>query len=209
MLKGRGKKLPHSWIAGDDEMGRIPWFRKELRNLNEPYMLAIPSNFLICDLDAPAERCERCGEEFERDFVNVHAWANAVPAKHWKTIKVRQGHKGWLTVRLVKCRVRAMIENEVGDEETLIVSRWCDGSGKDRTDYYLSHGNEDSGLEEYARVIKDAYRVEECFHRGKGECGLSDYQVRNWRGWHHHVTLSMLAMWFLTKEVIFQKKTYR
>ena len=46
----------------------------------------------------------------------------------------------------------------------------------------MNNGNEDSELEEYARVIKDAYRVEECFHRGKGECGLSDYQVRNWRG---------------------------
>jgi len=209
MLQGRCKKLKHRWVAGDDEMGRIPWFRKELRNLKEPYMLAIPSNFLICDLDAPVEKCEQCGEELERDFVNVHVWANAVPTKHWKTIKVRQGHKGWLKVQLVKCRVRAMIENEIGDEETLIVSRWRDETGKKRTDYYLSHGNEDSELEEYARVIKDAYRVEECFHRGKGECGLGDYQVRHWRGWHHHVTLSMLGQWFLTKEVIFQKKAYR
>ena len=89
------------------------------------------------------------------------------------------------------------------------MSRWRDETGKKRMDYYLSHGNEDSELEEYARVIKDAYRVEECFYRGKGECGLSDYQVRNWRGWHHHVTLAMLAMWFLTKEVMFQKKVYR
>ena len=209
MLQGRCKKFKHKWVAGDDEMGRIPWFRKELREMKEPYMLAIPSNFLICDLDAPVEKCEHCGEEIERDFVNVRIWANAVPAKHWKTIKVRLGHKGWLKVRLVKCRVRAMIENEIGEEETLIVSRWRDETGKKRTDYYLSHGNEDSELEEYARVIKDAYCVEECFHRGKGECGLSDYQVRNWRGWHHHVTLSMLSQWFLTKEVTLQKKAYR
>jgi hypothetical protein len=55
-----------------------------------------------------------------------------------------------------------MIENEIGDEETLIVSRWRDETGKNRTDFYLSHGNEDSELEEYARVIKDVYRVEEC-----------------------------------------------
>jgi hypothetical protein len=61
--------------------------------MNEPYMLAIPSNFLICDLDAPAEFCEKCGEELEREFVNVHVRAKSVPAKHWKTIKVRQGHK--------------------------------------------------------------------------------------------------------------------
>jgi SRSO17 transposase len=177
--------------------------------MNEPYMLAFPSNFLVCDLDAPVEFCPDCGKELDRDFVNVSKWADAVPAKCWKTTKVRQGHKGWLKVRLVKCCVRAMIENEIGDEEILIVSRWRDENGKNRTDYYLSHGHEDASLEEYARVIKDAYRVEECFRRAKGECSLSDYQVRNWRGWHHHTALSMLAMWFLTTKLIRQKKVYR
>jgi SRSO17 transposase len=209
MLKGRGKKLPHRWIAGDDEMGRIPWFRKELREMDEPYMLAIPSNFLIVDLESPQMICETCGAAHERELISVRNWADMVPARYWQTVKVRQGHKGWLSVRLVTCRVRAMIEQKIGDEELLIVSRWRDDSGKKRTDYYLSHGNPDSDLVEYGRVIKDAYRVEECFHRGKGECGFGDYQVRNWRGWRHHVTFSMLGMWFLTKELIHQKKSYR
>jgi len=50
----------------------------------------------------------------------------------------------------------------------------------------------------YARVIKQAYRIEESFRRAKSECGLAEYQVRNWRGWHHHVALSLLTLWFLT-----------
>jgi hypothetical protein len=29
---------------------------------------------------------------------------------------------------------------------------------------------------------------------------MADYQVRNWRGWHHHQTLSLLAAWFLNRE---------
>jgi hypothetical protein len=24
--------------------------------------------------------------------------------------------------------------------------------------------------------------------------GLADYQIRTWTGWHHHITLSLLAM---------------
>jgi len=55
-------------------------------------------------------------------------------------------------------------------------------------------------------VIKQAYRIEESFHRAKGECGLADYQVRNWKGWHHHVALSMLTLWFLTEKLLNQKK---
>ena len=148
MICGRGKKFPHKWIAGDDEMGKVPWFRRGLRDLNEPYMLAVPSNILIADLDAPVMICEECGEEHERPFINVRDWAKRLPKRRWTKVKVREGHKGWLSVNLVKCRVRAMIENEIGDEETLIVSRWKEESGDIRYDYYLSWGNEDSDLEE-------------------------------------------------------------
>ncbi len=28
---------------------------------------------------------------------------------------------------------------------------------------------------------------------------MGDYQVRSWRGWHHHVTLVMLAYFFLVR----------
>ena len=40
--------------------------------------------------------------------------------------------------------------------------------------------------------------MEECFERAKGECGLDEYEVRSWVGWHRHVTLSMFALAVLT-----------
>lgn len=206
MLKGRGKKLPHSWIAGDDEMGRIPWFRKDLRKMKESYLLAVPSNILVCDLE---QKNMYNKNESNDIFVPVRQWMTSRPSERWKTIKVRQGHKGWLSVRLVTCRVLAKIEGDVGDVETLVVSKWRDETGKPRCDYYLSCSEESTTLDEYARVIKSAYRIEESFRRAKGECGLSDYQVRNWLGWHHHVALAMLSQWFLTEELLTQKKKYR
>ncbi|MDR1493500.1 MAG: hypothetical protein LBT05_12365, partial [Planctomycetaceae bacterium] len=142
-------------------------------------------------------------------FVPVRHWAKTIPAKQWKTIHVRQGYKGWLTVKLITCRVYAKMENEIGDEETLIVSKWNDDSGEQHCDYYLSWSNEPVDLEEYARVIKQAYRIEESFHRTKGECGLANYQVRNGKGWHHHIALCMLTNWFVTEELMNQKKVYR
>jgi SRSO17 transposase len=36
--------------------------------------------------------------------------------------------------------------------------------------------------------------VEECLELAKGECGLDEYEVRSWTGWHRHVTLSWLAV---------------
>ena len=42
--------------------------------------------------------------------------------------------------------------------------------------------------------------MEERLGEGKGEVGLGHYEVRSWVGWHHHMTLSLLALWFLQLE---------
>ncbi|MCL2120040.1 MAG: IS701 family transposase [Planctomycetaceae bacterium] len=205
MINGRGKKLPHKWITGHVEMGKAPWLRRKLRTQNEPYMFAAPSNMMIMDLDTRIRVCIHCGEKHERDFVSMNEWMKNIPAKKWNTVKLRQDHKGWLTMKLMTCRVRVKIDNETGDQETLIVSKWREDNGRPRCDYYLSWSNEPADLYEYARVIKQAYRIEENLRRAKSECGLADYQVRNWTGWHQHVALSMLAAWFLTTELLNQK----
>lgn len=41
--------------------------------------------------------------------------------------------------------------------------------------------------------------VETCFEDGKQELGLGDYQTRTWTGWHHHMTLCILAHFFLVR----------
>src|SRR3954452_4007721 len=53
MLDEHGKVLPHTWVAGDDEMGRSTGFRRALDGRQEQYLLAVPSNTLIRNLEAP------------------------------------------------------------------------------------------------------------------------------------------------------------
>jgi hypothetical protein len=55
-------------------------------------------------------------------------------------------------------------------------------------------------LAELARVIQAGACIEASFKRGKGEVGMDAYQVRTWQGWHHHMTLSLMAVWFLSGE---------
>src|SRR5262249_8168179 len=55
-------------------------------------------------------------------------------------------------------------------------------------------------LGELARVIKAGTCIEASFKRGKGEAGLDAYQVRTWQGRHHHMVLSLIAVWFLIGE---------
>ena len=50
------------------------------------------------------------------------------------------------------------------------------------------------------RAAHSRWTVEDCFLWGKDEVGLDEYEVRGWRGWHQHMTLAMLALWFLVLE---------
>ncbi len=95
-----------------------------------------------------------------------------------------------------------------GYDETLVVIRERQADGSMKHDYYLSNALPDTPLAEFARVAKAAHRIEECLHRAKSEAGLADYEVRTWRGWHHHQTLSLLATWFFTQETRQGKKIH-
>src|SRR5947199_2454241 len=52
LLAEHGPVLPHTWVTGDDEMGRSSWFRGQLRQRGERYLLAVPSNTAVRDLAA-------------------------------------------------------------------------------------------------------------------------------------------------------------
>lgn len=200
MLDEKGHLLPHGWVAGDDEMGRPAWFRRALDDRGQKYLLAVPSNTTIRDLEAPAPPYSGRGRMPKRRFEQVRKWCQSLAADAWTRIEVRDGEKGPLTVEIAKRRVVARIDRNVGPEEMLVVTRTIDEEGAVKYDYYLSNAPAETPLKEFARVTKAAHRIEECIRRGKSEAGMADYQVRTWAGWHHHVTLSMIATWFLAQE---------
>jgi SRSO17 transposase len=207
MLDSRGGTLPHAWIAGDDEMGRSSWFRRELRTRGESYLLDVPSNTLVRDLGEAAPPYAGRGRRPEAPFRRVDRLAAALPESAWETVQVRDGEKGPVAVRMARRLAQAREEGSPSaDWEMLVVFREEQGDGSVKHDYLLGHGALGVPLEELARVSKARHRIEECLERAKGEAGLADYQVRTWEGWHHHMTLSLLAAWFLTGQTRRGKK---
>jgi SRSO17 transposase len=209
MLDEQGKQLPHGWVAGDDEMGRPADFRRELRERNERYLLAVPSNTRIRDLETAPPVYAGRGRPAEQPFVPVRRWCAALPATAWTRLDVRDGAKGPLAIEAVPCRVTARLGQGAGPEERLLVTRELQSDGSYKRDYYLGHtGAAEVSLMELARVAKAEHCIEECLQRGKSEAGLGDYQLRNWIGWHHHLTLSLVAAWFLIGETRRGKKIH-
>jgi SRSO17 transposase len=209
MLQASGTRLPHGWIAGDDEMGRPYWLRRRLNSLGERYMLAVPGNTLIRDLETAPPASSGRGRHPTLPWQRVEAWSAALAEGAWKRIDVRDGSKGPLVVDVVKRRVVARTpRRQQGDEELLVVLRYRDRDNQQvvKVDFYLSNAAPGTPLWQLARVAKAEHRIEECLQRSKSEAGLADYEVRNWTGWHHHQTLSILATWFLVTETLRGKK---
>lgn len=207
MLDEDGPVLPHGWVAGDDEMGRASAFRQALRVRGERYLLAVPSNTLVRDLGATPPPYAGRGRPPVVPFARVDRWAAALPADAWAAVDVRDGEKGPLVVRVASARVQARTDDRrAGPEEVLVVVRAEQADGTWKADYYLSDAPAEVAAAEFARVAKAAHRVEECLKRAKGEAGLADYEVRTWRGWHHHQALSLIATWFLAVEARRGKK---
>jgi len=201
MLAEKGHLLPHQWIAGDDELGRPYHFRRDLQQLGERYLLAIPSNQLIRDLDIDPPPYQGKGHPRKRPWQQVRVWCATLTEKDWTRIDVRDGDKGPLVVDIVKRRVAARTDSQKeAPPETLVVIRRTSDEGSVEHDYYLSNADPQTPLKEFARVAKAEHRIEECIQRSKGEAGLADYEVRTWKGWHRHQTLSLIATWFLVCE---------
>jgi SRSO17 transposase len=198
MIRKHRAMLPHAWVTGDDEMGRNGGFRDELRTMNERYLLAVPSNTLIRDLDAVPPPYNGSGAPPKVPFQRADGWMET--AKQWTRIEVRPGEKGPLAVEAAKVRVQTKRGRRNGPEETLVIFRERQGGKTVKHDYALSNAPFETPLREFARVLSAEHRVEECLRRAKGESGLAQYQVRTWRGWHHHQTLTLIATWFLTQE---------
>jgi SRSO17 transposase len=207
MLKETGPLLPHGWVTGDDEMGRSSRFRAELRRLNEHYLLAVPSNTTVRDLEGQPPAWGGRGPHPKRAFEQARAWAKSLPEGAWRRIEVGDGERGPLLVEMAWTRVVARTDRgRIGPEELLVVIRRLDEDGATKHDYYLSDAPPETLPGVLARVAKAEHRVERCLQRGKSEAGLAESQVRTWSGWHHHQALSLIASWFLVQEARRGKK---
>jgi len=63
-----------------------------------------------------------------------------------------------------------------------------------------THAPEGTSLEELAYMQAQRHWIERTFQDCKSELGMAQYEVRKWRGWHHHMALVSLAMLFVLKE---------
>ena len=199
LLKRSLPGLPHGWVTADDELGRVAEFRAELRRRPERSVLDVPCDTLVRDLERRRPRRRRAGRGPKRKapFQRVDVWAKSQPGSRWVRLTIRDAENGPLEVDALTVRVQTKQDGRVGPEERLLVLRPV---GESRIDYALSNADPTVPVIELGRVQRQRHRIEEIFEAGNGEAGLDHYEVRSWIGWHHHMTLALVALWFLCLE---------
>jgi hypothetical protein len=178
-----------------------------LQALGERYLLAVPGNLTVRILHGDEWPRRGRGAPRPAPFQSIAKVCEQLPTAAWCRVDVRDGEKGPLVVEVaIVPRVQAKINRRsMPYAEALVIIRYHDDQGTRHVDYYLSNVP-DAAAAEYARVALAEHRIEECIKRSKSEVGLAHYEVRTWRGWHHHQTLAIIATWFLVQETRRGKK---
>jgi len=200
-LLEQSRDVPHGWIVADEEFGRVGEFRVKLRKRGERYVLDVPCNTLVRVRESEVSPATRKGKGKKKrarprlpPWVRADQWAAHQAASRWQRIEVRAGEKGPLVVEVLHAPA------EIRDKslERLVVIRTLEAEPK--THYCLSNAQAEVPVEKIVWAHDDRHRIEEMFQLGNGEVGLDHYEVRSWVGWHHHMTLSLLSLWFLMLE---------
>src|SRR5205085_7073713 len=104
-------------------------------------------------------------------------WPTSPPCARWPSVSVcRRRRSGWCCA-----------------------ARWTAPPDLPDLKYYLSNAPAATPLATLVWVSGMRWPIESCFAEGKGEVGLDHYELRFWPGWHHHMTLVLLAHHFLVR----------
>ena len=130
----------------------------------------------------------------------VSGWARQGPPEGWPRSRRLEGRKGPLVAAFIAVRVVLVADRLAGAAGWLVVRRTRPAPGEEPVyKYSLSNAPAATPLRTVVWVSGLRWPIEACFTEGNGELGLDHYAVRSWRGWHHHMTLVILAHHFLVR----------
>jgi SRSO17 transposase len=169
--------VPFAWFTADEAYGQNPGLRDWLEEQRIAYVMAVPVS----------ERCATAAGK-----IRAGELAARVPAGGWQVLSCGDGSKGprlyeWALIGLA------------GAGHHLLVRRALAPNAKGELElaFFLCSGPARTTLAELVAVAGARWAVEDCFAEAKNETGLDHYQVRRYRAWYRHITLSMLANAFL------------
>lgn len=216
------KWLKAHWVVCDEGYGDSPAFLERLDKAGLWYLAEVPRDTKIWPLLetdgqtarprpsswVPPQKGSRKGPAPRRERlhpaspakVTLEELAKEWPAFRWQRFRLLEGHKGPLVADFLALRAVLPRDRLPGPEIWVVIRRKVSGSEEEpKWKFYLSNAPLETPLSTFVRVSGMRWPIETCFAECKGELGMDQYELRFWRGWHHHMTLVILAHHFLVR----------
>jgi SRSO17 transposase len=171
--------VPFGWVTADEAYGQVAYLRVWLEQQDAAHVVATKCNDTLITTDAGARRAQDMIAE--------------LPARAWRRLSVGAGAHGPRIYDWARVPIR--IAWRPGRGHWLLARRRI--AAPHEIAYYVCYGPRRSTLVDLAWIAGSRWRIEECFQQAKNEAGLDQYQVRSFRAWYAHITLSMLALAWL------------
>jgi SRSO17 transposase len=199
------------FINGDGLYGNGYAFSKGIDKLGKKYVLDVHSDQRIFlqepTIYLPEKQIGKRGRNPEKlktdtPSITVSEYNKTLRKSDFKRVKIRKTTKGWLEANIHIIEV--WVWDEAGQDKqeiklTLIIRRPL--HKKDKMKFSLSNiGCHEQSPEMFAFMQAQRYWVEKCFRDNSHDLGMSDYQVRTYRGWNNHMALTCLAMEYVLNQ---------
>lgn len=133
--------------------------------------------------------------------------AAQLPERAWRYYTIKEGTKGSIQAEFTLVRVTRSKKGDRPGAEATAVFRRCLEDGTMRV--FLTNAPKRIAKRKLVWVGGMRWPIETAFEEAKGEVGMDHYEVRTWKGWHHHMTQTFLAHHFLLRIRLKYKKSPR
>ena len=140
------------------------------------------------------------------ESASIASVLNSIEESRWRKVRVRRGTKGLISVKACK-EIVWLWDKESNQRKQyhLVFTKDLDGGN---VTYFVSNASAKKTLSFLVRRHAWRYWIERAFQDAKTSLGMADYQMRGWYGWHHHMSMVMLAMKFVSNEKIVNRKDF-
>jgi SRSO17 transposase len=215
MIEQMQGQISYDWTGGDTIYGNSPLLRQGLHKLKQLFVMDTSEQQLVyLEYPRPYIPASKPGRGRKKSSwvsdvkpLSTKELLSSLPDEQWKTFTIRQGTKGPLIRQVVVLEVYLWKHKRPNNDEVehlrLIISRNVD---KSEVKYSLTNDISlpQQRLSDWGALYRQMHRywVERGIQDCKDTLGMTDYQVRGWRAWHHHITLTIMALHYILEQKI-------
>ncbi len=198
--------IPFEYVLADSVYGENPDFINAVESMiDKTYFVSVGADTL-CWLRQPImiEKKYKYGGEVRtkkvlatdtQEPISVKKLAENINNYFWYRRTVSEGAKGPIVYEFTKRRI-VLSNNGLPQKEVwLIIKRTM--SDAPEYSFFISNAHRSTRLDTFVWLSGMRWPIEQCFEETKSELGMDHYEVRKYTGWHHHMSVCMLAHFFL------------